>query len=250
MNCNSTRRMLPLLDQGGLPPRRSEALMRHLDHCSACSLLRSEHEAVLSMLSGYQPPALPEGFTAQLRARLEAEPQRPCGDDTRPLPALDAEPRHLRALRALGLMAAGLVLGALGLWGTMRLTGEASHGTAPVSASLSASLSATASADETGIEATLDLGQVAVVTLVLDALVHHPDAVLELVLPDGLSLVGEGLLTLEEKALRWTESLKPGENLIRVPVRAQRSGVWTLVARARSGENELTGTARLKVNRS
>lgn len=238
MNCKEAKRLLPTLDQGDLSPKRTAALRSHLDSCAPCRRLEAEYVDTLRLLSSYEAPPLPSGFGSQLHARLEAQVNAPPKNDTRPLPALEEEPRRRRALRALVTLAAGLAVGVFSTWGIQRATrheaprkGDAVRQAGPPST-------------------TLKLGQVAVVTLSLETTGHHPDAELEVVLPDGLGLVGEGLVNLEEKVLRWVEPLRPGTNLIRVPVRALRPGRWELVARARTAGRELGTKSRLQVSES
>ena len=239
MKCQEARQLLPVLDQGGMAPRRGEALVEHLGSCAACQRVKAEHEQVLRLLATYKAPALPEGFGEQLNARLDAESKGPRKQDTRPLPALEEEPGRRRALRALAYLAAGLLVGALSTWGfsgppcaapaARRVARFRSWGTRDRHPE-----------PRPGGRGDPHLGVRA----------DHPDAELEVVLPDGLSLVGEGLAELEEKVLRWAEPLRPGINLIRVPVRALRPGNWVLVARARAGGRELGAQSRLTVTES
>ena len=243
MKCPKARQIIPLLDQGGLSPRSDEALAAHLEGCQACRALKAEQEETMRLLSEYQSPPLPEGFGAMLRARLELEATGPRKMDTHPLPALEEEPRPRRILRAMSFLAAGLLLGALATWGIQRaMVARSPSPERPSEERAQARL-----APE---QTTLTLGQVAVVTISLEARTEHPDAELEVVLPDGLSLVGEGLAELEEKVLRWAEPLQPGINLIRVPVKAIRPGYWQLVARAHSNGKELGASSRLEVTES
>jgi hypothetical protein len=96
----------------------------------------------------------------------------------------------------------------------------------------------------------LQPGDIAVVTLLVHAQDAYPDATLEVVLPDGLALVGRGRVVYPEKHLRFTTALRPGLNRIRVPVRASRGGTWHLVARAHAGQHRARTSARLLVSPS
>ena len=57
-------------------------------------------------------------------------------------------------------------------------------------------------------------------------------------------------LPLEEKRLEWSAALRPGNNEIRIPVRAQQAGTWRLVARARATGLATASETRLVVTRS
>jgi len=232
MRCEQVRENIALFELGELEGRSARQVEAHLADCAACRQAQAGHRDLAALLADYAPPALPTGFGAELRQRLQSEPPRRASD----APA-EAASEHVwrRYGRAAALVAAGVVVGALGLW-LARPAPPAPVKRAPV-ASAPAPLR-------------LHTGEVAVVTLVVHAKRQYAHADLEVVLPDGLALVGEGLGTYAEKQLRWTDRLHPGENEIRVPVMARHSGTWQVVARVRAGALRTRASARLVVTKS
>ncbi|PWK84360.1 anti-sigma factor family protein [Fulvimonas soli] len=102
MNCESSRRLLPLYFDGELDPADSRAFEAHLDGCAACRQALAELEALRARL---RDPAMRYAAPAALRGRLAAA-----------MPAARPRARAWAALAASWLAAALLGAGAAGLW--------------------------------------------------------------------------------------------------------------------------------------
>jgi hypothetical protein len=135
---------------------------------------------------------------------------------------------------------------ALALWGSGRLGPR--PGPAPAVRAPGAAAGVQPPVAEPATE--IALGQVSLLRLSIHATEARAGAELRIVLPDGLALVGEGAVALEERSLTWTADLQRGENVIRIPVKAERSGTFRLVARARSAGFETSAEAVLRVKRT
>ncbi len=251
MNCQHAQQKLAIWDLGELSPRQARALETHLERCPDCREAQQGHAALAGWLTEYQPPALPDGFEKELHQRLtEARPHQPA--PAREPGALTSAGRG--AALAAGLLAAGIAIGALGLW-ALRPGPEPAPAPAPLSPSTVSHRAPghappLSMAPAAGRAFPVRQGDIAVVTLLVHARASHPNATLEVVLPDGLALVGKGRVVYPEKQLRWTTALRPGLNRIRVPVRASRGGTWHLVARAHAGQLRAHTSARLVVSPS
>ncbi len=251
MRCTKARELLSDRHNGEISPRSAEALWHHLTKCAACRSAAEELEEMLQLLGSNPPPSLPENFGEALGERLVAEGQnRPF--EKRPEPAA-ARPAWVSALRGAGLVAAGGAAVLLIVWAT-----ASPRTSIPVRCETPGHVQGTAAmAPTTGVATTppdsarrLRVGQVAVLVLSIRAEARHDDARLQVVLPDGVTLLGEGATDLKEKHMEWRALLVPGENEIRIPVRAKRVGRWRLVARAHASGFRAVSEARLVVTRS
>lgn len=249
MKCTKARELLSDRHNGELEPRASEGLTRHLKGCAACRGAAGELDEMLALMGAAPSPGLPPGFADGLHDRLVAE-GRDAPADLAPEPAALRSPWG-SAVRGLGLAAAGAAAAVLVLWVaspsqpalSVRCPGPGHAATGAVKAPGTALASRSA-------DRRMRVGQVAVLVLSIRAQGHHADARLQVVLPDGVSLLGDGARALEEKQMEWTATLSPGENEIRIPVRAQRAGTWLFVARARAAGFRSASEARLVVTRS
>lgn len=253
MNCQQVRQRLALWDLGDLAPREARALEAHLERCPDCREAQQGHSALAECLTEYQAPALPDGFEDELHQRLtEARSPQPSLAREPGAPTRVGRPAALAA----GLLAAGIAIGALGLWAVRHRPGAGPESASAPSSQSMPSHRAFRHAPPLGMTPaarhaiSVRQGDIAVVTLLVYARTAHPNATLEVVLPDGLSLIGTGRVVYPEKQLRWTTALQPGLNRIRVPVRASRGGTWRLVARAHAGPHQARTSARLVVSPS
>jgi hypothetical protein len=248
MKCTKARELLSDRHNGDLSPRSAERLRRHLAGCAACWEAAGEIEEMMQLIGSSEPPALPEGFGEALHERLAAEGQDQPLVAT-PEPA-KARPVWARALQGVGLVAAGAAAVLLIVWATSSPRPSApvrcpTPGHAKLSPTMAPNIGIAASPP-----ASVRVGQVAVLVLSIRANARYTDARLQVVLPDGVTLVGEGARDLQEKSMEWTASLSPGNNEIRIPVRARRVGTWRLVARARASGFRTASEVRLVVTRS
>lgn len=241
MRCENYRLQLSERWNGELPDRAARELEAHLGRCGACREAAEGFTGMMADLGREPPPDLPPGFAAAVHAVL-VESSRPS------LRAItEPPPRPLLtvgrwALAASLLMALGAGVMALALWGSGRLGRGA--GPAPGAVASGASRPVAAPAEE------LALGQVRTLRLTIHATEARAGAELRIVLPDGLTMVGDGAVALEERQLTWTADLRQGENVIRIPVKAERPGTFRLVARARSAGFETSAEAVLRVKRT
>jgi anti-sigma factor RsiW len=250
MKCTKARELLSDGHNGELDSRAAAELERHLGGCAACREAAAQLDETMALLGAMPPPALPGGFGVAMHERLIAEGQR-LPTEAAPEPA-SHRPGWAVLLGGAGLVAAGAAAVLLVWWATSVPRPVAPACPAPGHAArppdrASAAGVATRPQGETR---RLRVGQVAVLVLSIRAEAGHADARLQVVLPDGVVLLGEGARALEEKRMEWTASLVRGENEIRIPVRAQRVGTWRLVARARAAGLRTASEARLVVTRS
>jgi Putative zinc-finger len=251
MRCVKARELLSDRHNGDISPRSAEGLRNHLTGCAACREAAGELEEMLQLLGSCPTPTLPEGFGEALDARLEADGQdRPF--EGKPEPAV-SRPGWVTALGGAGLVAAGAAAVLLIVWAT------SSPGPSPpvrceapghVRGTGAAAVNTSLAKSPPDSARRLRVGQVAVLVLSIRAEGSHAKARLQVVLPDGVTLLGDGEKDLKEKHMEWVASLVPGENEIRIPVRAQRVGTWRLVARAQASGFRAISEARLVVTRS
>lgn len=257
MKCSKARQSLSDQHNGELSPRAERGLTAHLGQCACCRAAEQEHDEMMDLIARADAPALPPDFGAALHQRLVEENTR---EPVEKQPAWrGAWPLWLRAIRGVGLVATGAAAVLLILWlrpapatqpdveSTARSrTGEprrkpprrVASGRVPVPTPRPAPTQK------------LRLGQVAVLVLSIRADTDRPNARLQVLLPDGLVLLGEGYQELEEKLMTWRADLVSGENVIRIPVRARSEGVWRLVARAHAAGFQSQTETRLVVSKT
>lgn len=248
MRCTQVQGLLSDLHNGELSLRKAQRLRGHLRDCAACRRAEQELEELLTRMARVEPPRLPEDFSASLHRRLAEENQR-----TGPEPGqrwAAARPLWLRTLRGAALVFAGAAGAALLLWvwPTAELSG-AHHSVSTPTQPPGHSARAVAPTSEAPSQH-LRLGQVAVLVVSIRADTAKSNANLNVVLPDGVALLGEGHKVLEERRMTWRADLAPGDNVIRIPVQARRAGTWLLVARAQSEGFHATAETRLVVTKS
>ncbi len=239
MRCSKVEKLLSDLHNGEASPRTEKAMLDHIAACPSCQETSRAYGEMMEMLAKAEPPELPPGFEGTLHMRLATENAR----------ATEVA-KHKgwawgRALRGGGLVLVGAAAVAAFFLLRQGPTAETA-GTCPDTA-------AVAAADTTGpavAVADLQVGEVAILTLTVDSSSEVRDAELEVVLPDGLALVGEGRELLEEKVVSWTTTLEKEQKHIRIPVQAQRPGTWRLVARARVDGQDVTSETNLRVSRA
>jgi len=247
MKCTQVQELLSDLHNGELPQRAEQKLHQHLQGCASCRRAEQELEEMLALMVRVEPPQLPDDFGASLHRGLAEEYQRTRAEPVGRWAA--ARPLWLRTLRGAALVFAGAAATALLLW--LWPTAELAK------PSESVKPSADVASDHPGRtrqskppqspSQELRLGQVAVLVLSIRADTAKRNARLNVVLPDGVALLGEGRKVLEEKRMTWRADLTPGENVIRIPVQARRVGTWRLVARAQSAGFHATTETRLVV---
>jgi len=255
MKCTKARELLSDRHNGEISPRAAAGLRRHLKGCEACREATGELEEMLQMLGSWSSPALPDGFDEAVHERLSAQGQ---GQSLEAAPASAvSRPMWSSVVRGGGLVAAGAAAVLLIVWVTSTSNSTPAPATRILCPAPGHAKRATTMAPGIGVAARppdsarrLRVGQVAVLVLSIRAEARQSDARLLVVLPDGVTLVGEGARDLEEKRMEWTASLDRGVNEIRVPVRARRVGTWRLVARARASGFRTVSETRLVVTRS
>jgi hypothetical protein len=244
MRCKKVQGLLSDMHNGELAPRAERAVNEHLATCPACQKVSTAYAEMMEMLAEAEPPELPPEFEGSLHMRLAAEGAH----------AAQAEARSAlgwrRALHSGGLVLVGAAAVAAVFW--LRGAPErATPGICPDPAATAAADPAAGPGEAVAVAAhDLRVGEVAILTLTVDGATESRDAELEVVLPDGLALVGEDHQLLEEKVVTWTTTLAGDESHIRIPVQAKRPGTWVLVARARVGDEDVTSEARLRVSRA
>ena len=251
MRCETLRELFSDWHNGELGPEEEERLERHLESCAACEQAAQEFAQMMSLIAAAEPPTLPSDFRAVLHERLMAEAQHPA---LVPKPAWPADQTPwLRVVKGAGLVLAGAAAMLLVFW----LSGPRTKPSAPrASANDTVAISRSPAVRGMAVDPApksaqrLRVGQVAVLVLTIRADVRTPNARLQIVLPDGVALLGEGHKEIEEKTMTWSATLKPGDNEIRVPVRARRSGSWRLVARARATGFRTSSETRLMITRT
>jgi len=243
MRCSKVEKLLSDLHNGELSPTAERAVLDHIAACPSCRETSEAYGEMMEMLAATEPPELPPDFEGTLHMRLATEHAR----------ATDAVAgagwAWARMLRGGALVLVGAA--AVTAFFLLRSGPAAeSPGVCPDTGALAATDTDTGPAEAALAAADLRVGEVAIVTLTVDGAAESRDAELEVVLPDGLALVGEGHQLLEEKVVTWTTTLGEDERQIRIPVQAQRTGTWRLVARARVGDQDVTTEANLRVSRA
>ncbi len=234
MKCNKAQKLFSEWHNGELPARVESAVEAHVDGCAFCQQIAGAYDEMMTMLGTAEEQALPADFDRAVHERLVvANAAGPLESATvtwwRP------------TLRGSALVAAGAVTVALLFW----MRGDATTVAPAVCEAPTDSPSSTAG-DELAAH-NIDLGEIAVVTLDITTTTAGEEIEFEVILPDGLVLVGEDYTPLREKVVTWTVSVAQAGEPIRIPVRAERLGDWVLVARARSGDAEVTSETRLRV---
>ncbi len=251
MKCNKARELLSDRHNGELDASAEAGLAHHLEGCAPCRQAAQELDEMLQLLGATESPTLPAGFGEAMHDRLMTASQEPVTRDAVSPPP--GRPLWASVVRGAGLVAAGAAAVLLVMW----ISGLP-ESTPPTKCPAQGQAKGTTTRVQNAGIATrppdgaqrLRVGQVAVLELSIRAQDHHADARLLVVLPDGVSLLGEGARELEEKRMEWNASLTRGENKIRIPVRARRAGTWRLVARARAAGLDTASEARLVVTRS
>jgi hypothetical protein len=253
MNCSKARESLSDQHNGELSPRAEEGLRAHLGQCAACRAVEQEHGEMMDLMARAQAPALPPDFGATLHQRLVEENTREPVENERTWRG--GWPLWLRVARSVGLVATGAAVVLLFLWLRPAPTTDRAAGSTwspPTTAPrpMTPDRVAVKSVPRPAPAQKLRLGQVAVLVLSIRADTDRPNARLQVLLPDGLVLLGEGHQELEEKLMTWRADLVSGENVIRIPVRAHSVGVWRLVARAHAAGFQSQTETRLVVSKT
>jgi len=237
MRCSKAQKLLSDLHNGELSPRNESAVQQHVTSCPVCYEMSAAYGEMMEMLAQAEQPELPPHFEGSLHQRLATENAY----------ASQIAPKSSWALGGALRGGALVLVGAAAVAAFFLLRGAPEQ----ESAGICPDSSAIAAADTAGVAvaaADLRVGEVAILTITVDGAAEARDAVLEVVLPDGLALVGEGRELLEEKVVTWTTTLGKGERHIRIPVQAKRPGNWKLIARAHVGGEDVTSETNLKVS--
>jgi hypothetical protein len=257
MKCSKARESLSDQHNGELSPRAEEGLRAHLGQCAACRAAQQEHGEMMDLIARTEAPALPPDFGATLHQRLVEENTREPVENERTWRG--GWPLWLRVVRNAGLVATGAAMVLLFMWlRPTPVTDRAAGSTGsppiteprPLTPDRVAVKSVPRPAPRPAPAQELRLGQVAVLVLSIRADTDRPNARLQVLLPDGLVLLGEGYQELEEKLMTWRADLVSGENVIRIPVRAHSVGVWRLVARAHAAGFQSQTETRLVVSKT
>jgi hypothetical protein len=79
MNCQSAQKVIPLLVEGDLPPRKAERVRRHVDSCLPCRGLCEEYRRSQQWLRASATPAIGGAPLERMRRtvwrRIETEPR-------------------------------------------------------------------------------------------------------------------------------------------------------------------------------
>ena len=241
MRCSKVQKLLSELHNGELSPHVESSILDHIAACPSCRAASAAYAEMMEMLANAEKPELPAGFEGSLHVRLATENARASELAMHPHRSF----AHILRSGALVLVG-GAAMAAFFLLRS---------GPAPETAELCPAPTSVATAqpgvaDGALAVADLEVGEIAILTLTFEGAAEVRDAELEVVLPDGLALVGEGRQLLEEKVVSWTTTIDERETQIRIPVQAQRPGTWRLVARARVGDQDVTSEADLRVSQA
>ena len=233
MKCERAQKLFSEWHNGELSARVEGAVEAHVEGCVFCQQIAGAYEEMMTMLGTAEEQSLPADFDRAVHGRLVA------ANAAGPLktPATWWRP----TLRGSALVASGALVVALMFW----LRSDTTAVTPAVCAAPPASATPQPGAELAAHD--VDLGAIAVVTLDITTTTAGEEIEFEVILPDGLVLVGEDFTPLREKVITWTASVAQAGDPIRIPVRAERLGDWVLVARARSGDAEVTSQTRLRV---
>jgi hypothetical protein len=234
MKCEKAQKLFSEWHNGELSARVESALEAHVESCVFCQQIAGAYDEMMTMLGAAEEQPLPADFDDAVHNRLVA------ANVAGPLKS-SAATWWRPTLRGSALVAAGAVTVALLFW--LRSDPGAA---APALCETPATSEHPSASDELAAH-DIDLGAIAVVTLDITTTTAGEEIEFEIILPDGLVLVGEGFTPLREKVVTWTVSVAQAGDPIRIPVRAERLGDWVLVARARSGDAEVTSQTRLRV---
>lgn len=238
MRCGKARRMFSEHFNNELDLEAQKALRDHLDGCPECRKGFAEYLESMDLLQEVSLPELPEGFEAELHQKIASySAERSCSAD---LPdRLMGESGLLRWSERLAFLLCGACAVLLATW--ILPKGQSREAKRPV-------LTGKAEAPRPKkVETAIPMDQVVVLNLMLHSKRELKGVHFEVVLPDGVSFVGQGSSPLEEKMMTWKADLKEGENQVLIPVKARRPGRWLLVARAKKKEFQLVSEVVLKV---
>jgi anti-sigma factor RsiW len=73
MDCMTARTRLAAYEAGDLTAKEGAAVQAHLETCPACRVCYEEYRDVDTILRGWQPPSLPEGFARRVTRQLARE---------------------------------------------------------------------------------------------------------------------------------------------------------------------------------
>jgi len=204
MNCAEAKTILPELAGGDEAGARATEARAHAQTCQSCGALWSELEATVGLCRRAGSEALPDGFAAELHARLASAGPPPASllDRLRRMLAM----RPLFAMTAAMAVAAGIAVGI-----TMRVSRHA-----PVVAT-----------------DTHRVPQSKIALVKVDFVADAPvdDVAFEVLLPDGLRFYSRGQ-ALPEHSFQWRGKLAAGSNPIPIAVKGERPGTYHVIAHA------------------
>lgn len=252
MRCKKTRLLLSDLYNDELDRSAEAALSEHVDQCPECREVKRQYWQAMESVAGTGLPELPEGFASRLHMGLvrEAEAMREKARTT----GSPARVFGWKSLLQKGLL---VLSGAAAMW----LVGLATR-TAPehrivhgLAEHMRSGRSTPSPTERVGAAPVKQAGSVPVETVaVLTLNVHSKDKMenvrFEVVLPDGVAFVGHSSKILQERVMTWHANLDPGENVVRIPIRAQRVGKWLMTARASKGQFRFVSEKILVVTRT
>lgn len=251
MRCKKTRLLLSDLYNGELDRPTEAAIDDHLEQCAECREVKREYWKAMESVAGAGLPELPEGFSSRVHMGLarEAEAMRKQARRTGTAPRLFG----WRSVLQKGLL---VLSGAAAMWLVgLAIRGTAEHGIVHGIAEHTQPQRSTQSQGERpapapqGRAGSVPVETVAVLTLNVHSKDKMEDVKFEVVLPDGVAFVGHSSKILQERVMTWHADLDAGENVVRIPIRAQRVGKWLLTARASKGRFRFVSEKFLVVTR-
>lgn len=263
MRCRKVRLLLSDLYNGELEADREATVSEHLKRCADCRRVKEQYVRAMETVGRAGLPELPEDFASRVHVRLvrEAESLR------RPSSGAETWAQGFKWKSALqkGLL---VLSGAAAMWLVGLAVNVYSRRTVPerpAPHSGRSSSRAPAVKPTTGQKpepvrpvarrpggeiADVPMETVAVLTVTVHSHSRLEDVEFQVVLPDGVAFVGHKSRILEERVMTWHADLDAGENVVRIPIKAQRVGEWLLVARATKGPFKFVSEKVLRVTRT
>ncbi|MCD6500183.1 MAG: zf-HC2 domain-containing protein [Deltaproteobacteria bacterium] len=238
MRCSKVRVLFSPLHNGELSLAARKEIQEHLESCDSCRKGHIEFLELMDILQGVDLPPLPDEFASGLGEKLRAQEAWVDEMLAPPVPAVRSVRRWALGpgLMAVGAAAAVVLLWLFGVF-EERTSGVSPADRSQVGQSIARKTAPSPKMPKIVLElGKIEIDRVAVLTVTVWADAEMEDVEFSVTMPEGLAVVGDGREVFPEKVLSWRGRLRPGDNPIRIPVKALRAGRFVLSARARRAD--------------
>lgn len=229
MDCKELKEISSYYLENSLEPAVKQELEAHLGSCSGCQKELAEMKKILDILHAVAEKELPADFTSQLHRRL-LEVQQANSWTGRIKERINDWFSINNLLRPVpvGVFATFLVL--VGIFYYVR---EIAVNPSPViMLTQGTDPAALASFSNINASGNLKLEESAILRFKLNSSKALEGVNIEIELPEGLSLAGNGNA---DRSVSWQGNLEKGENIILVKVKGKKEGVWEVKTKLQKG---------------